>query len=107
MTIAQQFVRTRLPEGSVRLDSPFARRQAVGDCFRWSIMFDRITPPDVVVSPGEIIVLVDEATGTPELSLRRDAQRKTIAKPPERVPRLMNSVAVPLWIFMRQMPEGL
>ena len=67
--IAQEFVRTRLPECPVRLDSPFARREVIRDRYRWTVMFDRITPPDVVVSPGEVIVLVDEVTGTPEFEL--------------------------------------
>jgi hypothetical protein len=29
-------------------------------------MFQRVLPPDVVVGPGEVIVLVDEASGLPE-----------------------------------------
>ena len=29
----------------------------------WSVMFERETPEDVVVSPGEVIVFVDEESG--------------------------------------------
>jgi hypothetical protein len=64
--IAQEFVRTQLAHCPVLLDSPFARSESVGGRHRWAVMFDRVTPPDVVVSPGEVIVLVDES-GTPEL----------------------------------------
>ena len=67
MKIAQEFLQTRLPECPVLLDSPFARREPVGDHHRWSIVFERVMPPDVVVSPGEVAVLVDEASGLPEL----------------------------------------
>ena len=67
--IAQDFVRTQLPECPVRLDTPFVRREVLGDGYRWAIMFERVTPPDVVVSPGEVIVLVDETTGKPEFEL--------------------------------------
>ena len=65
--IAREFLQTRLPECPVLLDSPFARREPVGDHHRWSVMFERVMPPDVVVSPGEVIVLVDEVTGAAEI----------------------------------------
>jgi hypothetical protein len=32
-------------------------------------MFERVLPPDVVQSPAEVIVLVDETSGTPEFEL--------------------------------------
>ena len=63
--IAQEFVRTHLADCPVRLDSPFARSESDGGRHRWAVMFDRVTPPDVVVSPEQIIVLVDES-GSPE-----------------------------------------
>ena len=60
--IAQEFVSRRLPSCGVRLDSPAARREGS----RWAIIFERISSPDVVVSPAEVIVLVDES-GAAEL----------------------------------------
>ncbi len=69
VNIAQEFLRPRLAECPVRLDSPFARREAVGVGFRWVIMFGRVLPPDIVQSPAEVIVLVDETSGTPEIEL--------------------------------------
>jgi hypothetical protein len=64
--IAQEFVRTRLAECPVRLESPspFARREQVRGRPCWAVVFDRITPSDVVVSPEQVIVLVDEVSGT-------------------------------------------
>jgi len=67
--IAQEFVRARLPTCPVRLDSPSARRERGRDRHHWVIIFDRVLPPDVVQSPAEVIVLVDETSGTPELEL--------------------------------------
>jgi len=67
--IAQEFIQTRLPACPVHLDNPFARREAHGRGHRWVIMFDKVVPPDIVVSPEEVIVLVDEASGTPDLEL--------------------------------------
>jgi hypothetical protein len=64
--IAQVFMQAQLPMCPVRLDSPFTRREEFEDRFRWVIMFERVLPPDVVVSPGEVIVLVDEASGMPK-----------------------------------------
>ncbi len=68
MKIALEFLQTRLPECPVLLGSPYARREPVGDHHRWSIVFERVMPPDVIVSPGEVIVLVDEASGIPEFA---------------------------------------
>ena len=67
--IAQGFIQTRLPTCPVRLGTPSARREAHGGGHRWRIMFDKVVPSDVVVSPEEVVVLVDEANGTPELEL--------------------------------------
>jgi len=67
--IAKEFVQARLPTCPVRLDSPFTRREPDGDRHRWVIMFERVLPPDVVQSPAEVIVLVDETSGTPEFEL--------------------------------------
>jgi hypothetical protein len=63
--IAQDFVQSKLSAGLVRLTARSVQHESVGDVYRWVIMFDRVAPPDVVLSPGEIIVLVDEANGTP------------------------------------------
>jgi hypothetical protein len=67
--IAKEFVQARLSTCPVRLDSPFARREPYGDRHRWVIMFERVLPSDVVQSPEKVIVLVDEASGTPEIEL--------------------------------------
>jgi hypothetical protein len=67
--IAQDFVRSRLAECPVRLDAPFAHREQIGGRRYWAVVFDRVTPPDVVVSPEEVVVLVDEVSGTPEIQL--------------------------------------
>ena len=66
--IAREFLQTRLPECPVLLDSPLARREPIGDHHRWLVLFERVMPPNVVVSPGEVIVLVDEASGIPEFA---------------------------------------
>jgi len=67
--IAQDFLRERLATCPVRLESPFVRRKQMRGRHCWVVMFDRVTPPDVVVSPEEVIVLVDEAGGTAEIEL--------------------------------------
>lgn len=67
--IAQEFVQARLPTCPVRLDSPSAQRKRRGDRHHWVIMFERVLPTNVVQSPAEVIVLVDETSGTPELEL--------------------------------------
>jgi hypothetical protein len=64
--IAREFVRTQFAEYPVRLESPspFARQVRGRPC--WAVVFGRVTPSDVVLSPEEVIVLVDEVSGTAE-----------------------------------------
>ena len=64
--IAQDFVWNLLPTCPVRLDCPLAQREEAGGCFYWVIVFDKVLSANVVESPGEIIVLVDETSGKPE-----------------------------------------
>jgi hypothetical protein len=70
--IAREFLETRMPEGAVRFGVPLSvRREETrkGSSGHWSIVFDHDEPPEVVSSPGEVIVHVDEETGQPEIFL--------------------------------------
>jgi len=67
--IAKEFVQARLTTCPVRLDSPFARLEPHGNRHRWVVMFERVLPPYVMQSPTEVIVLLDETGGTPELEV--------------------------------------
>ena len=67
--IASAFVQQRQPglcrgllTASHECGSPDTDRLGMGATY-WSVMFERATPDDLVVSPGEVIVLVDEQSG--------------------------------------------
>jgi hypothetical protein len=68
--IARDFLQSRIPGASVRFDPPLSvwREDEQKDgASHWSVMFERIDPPGVVSSPGEVVVHVDEETGQPQV----------------------------------------
>jgi hypothetical protein len=70
--IARDFLQTRISGDSIRLEQPLSvqRENARRDTpASWCVMFERIDPPNVVTSPGEVVVLVDEETGRPKIDL--------------------------------------
>jgi hypothetical protein len=68
--IAREYLQSRMAGGSARFDGPVSVRREdarKGGTSHWSVMFERVEPPGVVLSPGEVIVHVDEETGHPEV----------------------------------------
>lgn len=62
--IAQELLRSRNLEAEVHFESPSARLMKARDGKNeWCVIFNRVIPPDVVLSPEEIIVVVDEISG--------------------------------------------
>ena len=74
--IARAFVQQRhdLETDPLHYDSPTVRHKRGGygtdhlgmGATYWSVMFERVEQEDVVMSPGEVIVLVDEESGRVE-----------------------------------------
>jgi hypothetical protein len=67
--IANAFVQQRQPglcrgllSASLECRGSGVERLGMGSTY-WSVMFDRATSEDVIVSSGEVIVLVDEESG--------------------------------------------